>query len=78
MSDRPTVADLLAADPRDSGCAGALEIIDQYVDLETAGEDASERFPGVAAHLRSCPGCRVDHEGLLAAAADERRRGTST
>jgi hypothetical protein len=25
-------------------------------------------FPGTAIHLRSCPGCRADHDGLVEAA----------
>ena len=25
-------------------------------------------YPGTAIHLRSCPGCRADHDGLLEAA----------
>ena len=68
MSDKPTIADLLAADPRDLGCAAVFGIIDRYVDLELIWEDVAARVPAVAAHLRSCPACRVDHEGLLAAA----------
>lgn len=31
------------------------------------GEQA-ERFPGTAIHLRICPGCRADHDGVLEAA----------
>ena len=32
------------------------------------GEDPATRFPGTAAHLRACPGCRADHDGLIEAA----------
>lgn len=72
MSEKPTIGDLLAADPRDPGCAVAFETMSRYIDLELAGEDAAERLPGLAAHLRSCPACRLDHDGILAAA--RRRR----
>lgn len=75
MSDKPRLADLVAAHPCDPGCAAGFEIIDQYVDLELAGGEAAERFPGFSAHLRSCPACRIDHDGLLAAARTERERG---
>jgi hypothetical protein len=73
MSDKPTIHDLLAADPRDCGCATTFGIIDQYVDVELSGKNVKRRFPGVDAHLRSCPACRIDHEGLLAAAGSARR-----
>ena len=46
----------------------ALEILDAYVELELAGEDPARVFPGTAIHLRSCPGCQADHDGLLEAA----------
>ena len=59
---------LLRAQPGDAGCdAGAL-IMDEYVELELRGEDPAERFPGTAIHLRVCPGCRADHDGVLEAA----------
>lgn len=74
MSDRPTITDLLATDLRDPGCAAAFDVIDQYVDLEVAGEDAAGRFPDVAAHLRSCRDCGIAHDGLLAAAQTGPRR----
>ena len=42
--------------------------MDEYVEMELRGEDPSERFPGTAIHLRVCPGCRADHDGVLEAA----------
>ena len=71
MTDKPTLNELLAADPSDPGCEGGFEILDQYVELELNGEDAAARFPGLAAHLRSCPDCRLDHDGTLDAARAE-------
>ncbi len=52
----------------DAGCDAGVPIIDQYVDMELRGEDPARRFPGTAIHLRACPGCRAEHEGLLEAA----------
>jgi hypothetical protein len=72
MTDKISLADLLHADPADSGCRHGFENIDQYVELELAGQDATAHFPGLAAHLRSCPACRLDHEGMLIAARAER------
>jgi hypothetical protein len=42
--------------------------MDQYVEIELRGEDPSARFPGTTIHLRVCPGCRADHDGVLEAA----------
>ena len=41
-----------------------LELLDQYVDLELAGQDADARIPGMRAHLEGCPACQEDHESL--------------
>ena len=65
MNDRRPLDDLLATDPLDSGCDAGAPVLDEFVELELAGQDPAARFPGVAAHLRSCPACRADHDGLL-------------
>ena len=59
---------LLRAEQGDAGCSAGEDILDAYVELELAGEDAARRYPGTAIHLRSCPGCAADHAGLLEAA----------
>ena len=59
---------LLRAQDGDAGCDAGVAIIDQYVELELRGEDPALHFPGTAIHLRACPGCRADHDGLLEAA----------
>jgi hypothetical protein len=51
------------ADPEVS-CEECFELLDQYVDLEVAGEDADARLPGMRAHLEGCPACHEDHESL--------------
>jgi hypothetical protein len=60
--------DFLPADPADPGCDAGIPILDEYVEIELAGGDPADQFPGTAAHLRACPGCRADHDGLLEAA----------
>jgi hypothetical protein len=60
--------DLLRSLDGDAGCTAGEAILDAYVDLELAGGDPADAFPGTAIHLRSCPGCRADHDGLLEAA----------
>jgi RNA polymerase sigma-70 factor (ECF subfamily) len=60
---------LLAADPGDTGCDVAFQVLDRYAEAELAGSDPRPRFPGLAAHLSGCRPCGQDYQGLLAAAA---------
>jgi hypothetical protein len=66
--DHRHLDDLLRSLDGDAGCTAGEDILDAYVDLELAGEDPAQAFPGTAIHLRSCPGCRADHDGLIEAA----------
>ena len=59
--------ELLRAKDGDAGCTAGEEILDAYVDLELAGEDPARVYPATAIHPQSCPGCRVDYDGLLEA-----------
>jgi hypothetical protein len=61
----------LRTDPRDVGCAQAMEMLHLYADLVAAGEPAEERYPGITAHLQACGPCGEDFEGLLDAIASE-------
>jgi len=61
----------LHADPRDVGCAEAMEMLHVYVDLVAVGVSAEQRYPGLAAHLRACGPCGEDFEALLAAVRDD-------
>ena len=63
----------LRTDPRDVGCAKAMEMLHDYVDLVAAGAPAERRYPGIAAHLRACGPCGEDFDGLLAALRDQAR-----
>jgi hypothetical protein len=64
MTDLSALERFLRTDPRDVGCDEALAIMHVYVEL---GEEAAARYPGVAAHLRSCGPCGDEFDGLLAA-----------
>ena len=68
MTDLRRLDELLRATDGDARCTAGKEILDAYVELELAGEDPARVYPGTAIHLRSCPGCQADHEGLLDAA----------
>lgn len=45
-------------------CEQCFELLDQYVDLDVAAEDADARLPGMRAHLEGCPACHEDYESL--------------
>ena len=68
MTDLRRLDEMLRAEAGDAGCTAGEDILDAYVELELAGQDPGRVYPGTAIHLRSCPGCRADHDGLLEAA----------
>ena len=47
-------------------CEECFERLDEYVEVELAGDDADARVPGMRAHLEGCPACRDDHDSLRA------------
>ena len=57
-------------------CEECFDRLDEYVELELAGEDADTRVPGLRAHLEGCPACREDHESLRALVAGTRGDAT--
>jgi hypothetical protein len=61
----------LRTDPRDVGCAQAMEMLHIYAELAAAGGPVLRRYPGIAAHLRACGPCGADFDGLLTALRDE-------
>ena len=66
-TDRPNrnlIARLLGPAEPEVTCERCFELLDQYVDLELAGEDADARLPGMHAHLEGCPACHEDHASL--------------
>jgi hypothetical protein len=75
-ADRNLIARLLGPSEAEVSCERCFELLDQYVELELAGENADARLPGMRAHLQGCPACREDHESLreLVAAADRDSR----
>ena len=68
MNSWPALDRFLRTDPRDAGCAKAMELLHVYAELAVADPRRAERrYPEVAAHLRACGPCSQDLEGLLAA-----------
>ena len=67
MNDLERLERFLRTDPRDVGCDEAIAVLHVYVDLVASGQDAAERYPGMAAHLEACGPCGEDFAGLLQA-----------
>ena len=61
---RDLITRLLGPDGPEVTCDQCFELLDQYVDLEVAGEDPDAQLPGMRAHLEGCPACHEDHESL--------------
>ena len=58
------IDELLGPEGPEVSCEECFERLDEYVELELAGEDADGRVPGMREHLGGCPACREDHESL--------------
>jgi hypothetical protein len=61
---RELIARLLGPAGPEVSCETCFELLDEYVELELAGEDADAALPGLGAHLDGCPACHEDHESL--------------
>ena len=61
---RELLTQLLGPSGPEVTCEECFELLDEYVDLQLAGEDADLRLPGLREHLQGCPACREDHESL--------------
>jgi len=71
MDGRAELDRFLRTDPRDVGCAQAMELLHVCAELAAAGQPVHQQYPGVAAYLRACGPCGEDFDGLLAALRDE-------
>ena len=48
-------------------CDEVHELIDQFAEMQTRGENPAHLFPLVQRHLDMCPECKEEFEALLAA-----------
>jgi hypothetical protein len=71
MTGWPQLDRFLHTDPRDVGCAEAMDLLHVCAELAAAGHPVEQRLPGVITHLRACGPCGDDFDGLLAALRDE-------
>ncbi len=46
-------------------CDDVHELLDQYVEMELRGENASALLPLIRFHLDMCPDCREEYEALM-------------
>jgi hypothetical protein len=57
----------LRTDPRDAGCDDTRQLLHVYADALLDDRQPEWRYPGVAIHLRQCPLCADELDGLVAA-----------
>jgi hypothetical protein len=62
--DRDLIGRLVGPAGPEVSCDECFELLDEYVELELAGDDPDIRLAGMRAHLEGCPACREDHESL--------------
>lgn len=62
---RQALARLLGPAGPEVGCDECFDLIDRYVELQLAGQDADSAIPGLRAHLAGCPACAEEHQSLL-------------
>jgi hypothetical protein len=53
--------------PDEDGCETCYDKLDQLVELELDGKDASQALPLVKRHLELCSGCNDEYKALLVA-----------
>lgn len=46
-------------------CDEVFKLLDQYVEMESRGEDAAQIFPLVKRHLDRCLDCHEEYEALM-------------
>jgi predicted anti-sigma-YlaC factor YlaD len=63
---------LLGTAGEDAGCEEAFALLAEYVEAELAGRQMAELLPAVAEHLRNCPACADDYQGLMALLREQR------
>lgn len=47
------------------GCSEVFALLDEFTEMQATGGDTVAYHPLIHRHLRVCPGCREEYEGLL-------------
>ena len=71
MNERDLLTRLLGTRGHDAGCEETLALLAEYVEGELEGRNVRELLPTVFEHLRNCPACAEDYEGLVALAREQ-------
>lgn len=45
-------------------CTECFDLMSRFVELEVAGQDATDQMPQLRQHLSQCPACRAEYETL--------------
>jgi hypothetical protein len=72
MNERDLVMRLLGTPGEDPGCEAGFALLAEYVEGELEGRNVRVLFASVAEHLRNCPACAEDYEGLIALVRGQR------
>ena len=72
MNERDLSTRLLGTPSEDAGCEATLAALAEYVEGELEGRNVAQLMPAVAKHLRNCPACAEDYEGLVVLAREKR------
>lgn len=70
-----TLRRLLGPAGPEIGCDECFDRLDEYVELELAGDEPDAGVPGMRAHLAGCPACAEEHASLLELVRRERSGG---
>ena len=46
-------------------CSEVFALLDEFTEMQATGRDTVAYHPLIHRHLRVCPGCREEYEGLL-------------
>jgi hypothetical protein len=65
MNQKDQLARLLGTPGEDTGCEGGMAVLAEYVEIELAGRNPDELYPGLTKHLLNCAACAEDYEGLV-------------
>jgi hypothetical protein len=72
MSEHDLIFRLLGTNGEDAGCEGGMVLLAEFVEQEAAGRNVADLFPTLVEHLRNCPACVEDYEGLVALVREQR------
>jgi len=61
------IRSIIDLQPEEITCGECFDVVDEYVEMELAGKNASEALPLVKDHLKRCPPCQQEYQALYRA-----------